>query len=287
MVAIELESVAAVESLKCAVPADGRAHAFPVEEMVATEEPLEVRLVHGDHVESVSVTMRTPTDDTALAVGFLFTEGILSAPEEVERIVSHRAEGEHIVDVITRRPVRFDPDLRRAFFVNSSCGVCGRSLVKGLYASRGGPVRSDLTVEAARLLEMPRRLRGSQPLFDRTGGLHAAALFDRDATLLEVAEDVGRHNAVDKVIGRRFLAGRLPDARSVLQVSGRVSFEIVQKAGTAGIPIVSAVSAPSSLAVGAADRLGLTLAGFVRDDHFNLYTHPERILGGGVGFGSP
>ena len=277
MVEPSLESVASVESLKLSAAAGRALLAFPVQETVATEEPLEIRLSYQGRAETVSVTMRTPTDDESLAVGFLFTEGILTDPREVERVVSHRSEGDQIVDVETRQPVRFDPAARRQFFVNSSCGVCGRSLVKGLYASRGGPVRSDLRISAARLLELPGHLRAHQPLFDRTGGLHAAGLFDVAGNLLIAAEDVGRHNAVDKVVGRRFLEGKLPDSHAVLQVSGRVSFEIVQKAGAAGIPLVSAVSAPSSLAVSAADRLGITLAAFVREDRLSLYAHPERV----------
>ncbi len=272
------DSTTTVEAIRWSAVTPGRPLAIAAAETVVTEEPLEIRLVHGDRAETVSVTMRTPDRDEDLAVGFLFTEGILSDPGQVERIDSHRARGDHIVDVVTRTPVAVDPDLRRQFLTNSSCGVCGRSLVKGLYAARGGPVVSDLTVTAGRLAGLPGRLRSAQRLFDRTGGLHAAGLFDAEGALVEAAEDVGRHNAVDKVIGARFRAGRLPESRAVLQVSGRVSFEIVQKAGAAGIPIVSAVSAPSSLAISAADRLGLTLAAFVRDDRLTVYAHPERVV---------
>jgi len=274
----DADQVASVEATTWSVRPGQLALSFPTQETVATEEPLEIRLVHGDHVETVSVTMRTPTDDESLAAGFLFTEGILTDRDQVERIVSHRATGDHVVDARTRHPVKVDPDLRRQFLTNSSCGVCGRALVKGLFAERGGPIRSDLTVTAARLREMPRTLRAAQRLFERTGGLHAAGLFDRNGYLLTSAEDVGRHNAVDKVVGVRFLERKLPDSHAILQVSGRVSFEIVQKAGAAGIPVVSAVSAPSSLAVTAADRLGITLAAFVREDRMNLYAHPERVV---------
>lgn len=272
-----VESLARVEGQAWSVAPGRGPLTFPVEELVVAEEPLEIRLVHGDRAESVNVTMRTPTDDAALAVGFLFTEGILTDPTEVEKIVSHRDQGDHIVDIRTRRAIALEPSLRRLFLTGSSCGVCGRSLVKGLYARRGGPIVSDLTVDPRLLLELPGRLRSAQLLFDRTGGLHAAGLFGPDGTLLAVAEDVGRHNAVDKVIGRRFLGGRLPDSRAILQVSGRVSYEIVQKAAAAGIPIVSAVSAPSSLAVSAADRLGITLVAFVRHPRMSVYAHAERI----------
>ncbi len=249
----------------------------PATDEVVVEEPLEIRLGHGDRWEVVSVTMRTPGDDAALAAGFLFGEGILTDSALVDRVDPPEAEGDHVVTVWTRRPVALDPARRRQYFVNSSCGVCGRSLVKGLFAELGGPVQSDLTLPASTIVEFPARLRARQRLFDRSGGVHAAGLFDPDGSVTEVAEDVGRHNAVDKVVGRRFLDGALPARRSVLQISGRVSFEIVQKAASAGIPIVAAVSAPSSLAVTAADRWGITLAGFVRDGRLNVYAHPERL----------
>ncbi len=267
---------ASLESRQVSVR-DRRSLAYPIQETVATEEPLEIRLAHGPTSETVAVTMRTPTDDAALAVGFLFTEGILTDPSQVAAVEVPTRDGDHVVTVRTRELVRVDPERRRQFLVNSSCGVCGRALVQGLFAERGGPVRSDLVVAAADLAALPERLRGAQPLFERTGGLHAAGLFGRDGALLMVAEDVGRHNAVDKVVGARFLAGEIPLSERVLQVSGRASFEIVQKAAAAGIPIVGAVSAPSSLAITAADRLGVTLAGFVRDGRFTVYAHPERI----------
>lgn len=274
----DLDQVASVDTVRWTSRPGGNALAFSVQETVISEEPLEIRLVHGDTVETVSVTMRTPTDDERLAAGFLFTEGILTDRDQIAKIESHRRNGDHIVDVHTRSPVTVDPALRRQFLTSSSCGVCGRALVQGLFAERGGPIPEGFTVAADRLLEMPRTLRGSQRLFERTGGLHAAGLFDATARPIVMAEDIGRHNAVDKVVGERFLGGHLPAADLVLQVSGRVSFEIVQKASTAGIPVVAAVSAPSSLAVSAADRLGITLAAFVRDDHLSVYAHPERVV---------
>ncbi len=278
MTGLPPDATTSVEAVRWSAATPGRPLAIAAPETVVTEEPLEIRLVHAGHAETVSVTMRTPDRDEDLAAGFLFSEGILSEPGQIVRIDSHRARGDHIVDVVTRERVEVDPDLRRQFLRNSSCGVCGRSLVKGLYAARGGPVLSDLAIPADRIARLPGRLRSTQRLFDRTGGLHAAGLFDGAGALLDSAEDVGRHNAVDKVIGARFRAGRLPDSRTVLQVSGRVSFEIVQKAGAAGIPIVAAVSAPSSLAISAADRLGVTLAAFVRDDRLTVYAHPERVV---------
>ena len=276
----ELASVATVESVKWSVPAGREPLSYPAPETVVTEEPLEIRLVHGGRAETVSVTMRTPTDDESLAAGFLFAEGILTDRAVVERIESHAASGDQIVDVHTRRPVTIDAGARRQFLTNSSCGVCGRALVKGIYAERGGPVKSDLVVSARRLAALPEALRTHQRLFDRTGGLHAAALFDADGGAVAVAEDIGRHNAVDKVVGRLFLDGRLPASGLLLQVSGRVSFEIVQKAHAAGVPVVTAVSAPSSLAVSAADRFGITLAAFVRGDRLSVYAHPERVREG-------
>ncbi len=276
----ELASVATVESVKWSVPAGREPLSYSAPETVVTEEPLEIRLVHGGRAETVSVTMRTPTDDESLAAGFLFAEGILTDRAAVERIESHAASGDQIVDVHTRRPVTIDAGARRQFLTNSSCGVCGRALVKGIYAERGGPVKSDLVVSARRLAALPEALRAHQRLFDRTGGLHAAALFDADGGAVAVAEDIGRHNAVDKVVGRLFLDGRLPASGLLLQVSGRVSFEIVQKAHAAGVPVVAAVSAPSSLAVSAADRFGITLAAFVRGDRLSVYAHPERVRDG-------
>ncbi len=273
----ELASVATVESVKWSVPAGREPLSYSAPETVVTEEPLEIRLVHGGRAETVSVTMRTPTDDESLAAGFLFAEGILTDRAAVERIESHAASGDQIVDVHTRRPVTIDAGARRQFLTNSSCGVCGRALVKGIYAERGGPVKSDLVVGARRLAALPEALRAHQRLFDRTGGLHAAGLFDADGGAVAVAEDIGRHNAVDKVVGRLFLDGRLPASGLLLQVSGRVSFEIVQKAHAAGVPVVAAVSAPSSLAVSAADRFGITLAAFVRGDRLSVYAHPERV----------
>lgn len=279
----DLENVASVESVRWSVGEGRSPISYPQPETVVTEEPLEIRLVHGGRSETVSVTMRTPTDDECLAAGFLFAEGVLPDRETVERVVSHRSNGEHIVDVHTRRPVTIDPGARRQFLTNSSCGVCGRSLVQGIFAERGGPVVSGLVVSARRLAELPRALRATQHLFDRTGGLHAAGLFGAEGPPVAVAEDVGRHNAVDKVVGRLFLDRQLPASDLILQVSGRVSYEIVQKASAAGVPVVAAVSAPSSLAVSAADRLGITLAAFVREDRLSLYAHPERVDEGGRG----
>jgi FdhD protein len=247
---------------------------------LATEEPLEIRVQGpGQEMVQVAVTMRTPGGDFELACGFLFTEGLI-APGEVRRVAyCDNLPGEeqryNVVSVTLERP--FDDErLRRNFYANSSCGVCGKAALEDIEV-RCEPVAPGPEVDLGLLVSLPDRLREAQTVFERTGGLHAAGLFSPDGELLGVREDVGRHNAVDKVIGERYLAGRVPASDTILQVSGRASFEIVQKAAVAGIPIVSAVSAPSSLAVEAADRFGMTLVGFVRDGRANVYTHPERV----------
>jgi FdhD protein len=248
---------------------------------LATEEPMEIRVQGpGQRAQAVAVTMRTPGADHELAVGFLFTEGLV-APGEVRRVAyCDDLDGEeqryNVVTVTLERP--FDHErLHRNFFATSSCGVCGKAALDDVEV-RCAPVADGPAVPLGMLLSLPDRLRSKQRVFDRTGGLHAAGLFTTAGDLVELREDVGRHNAVDKVIGGRFLAGSVPLSDVVLQVSGRASFEIVQKAAVAGIPIVSAVSAPSSLAVDAATRFGMTLVGFVRDGRCNVYTRAERVV---------
>jgi FdhD protein len=250
---------------------------------LAAEEPLEIRVQGpGQGQRSVAVTMRTPGGDFELAVGFLFTEGLV-APAAVSRVAyCDNLPGEdqryNIVSVTLTRP--FDVDLgQRNFYATSSCGVCGKAALDDIEV-RCAPVAEGPEVSGELLLGLPEALRKAQKVFERTGGLHAAGLFTPDGRLVSIREDVGRHNAVDKVIGEQVLAGRVPLADHVLQVSGRLSFEIVQKAAVAGIPIVSAVSAPSSLAVEAGERFGMTLVGFVRDGRLNVYTHPERVSAG-------
>jgi len=248
---------------------------------LATEEPMEIRVEGpGQGPVSVAVTMRTPGGDFELAVGFLFTEGLIEGREDVRRVsyCEDLTADEQHYNVVTVRLARpFDPEvLRRNFFANSSCGICGKATLEqvAVRCDRLGP---GPVVKAEVVAALPSGLRTAQKVFDRTGGLHAAGLFAPDGTLLSLREDVGRHNAVDKVVGEAALAGDLPLADRILQVSGRVSFEIVQKAARAGIPLVSAVSAPSSLSVETADHLGMTVVGFARDGRFNVYTHPERI----------
>jgi FdhD protein len=249
---------------------------------LATEEPLEIRVAGPDQEQrSVAVTMRTPGGDFELAAGFIFTEGLI-APGDVRRVAycdSLPGEDQHynVVSVALDRPFDFDR-LHRNFYATSSCGICGKAALEDVEI-RCEPVGPGPEVSGRVIVELPDRLRGAQKVFERTGGLHAAGLFTPEGELLSLREDVGRHNAVDKVVGEQLLAGNVPLGSSLLQVSGRVSFEIVQKAAVAGIPIVSAVSAPSSLAVEAAERFGMSVLGFVRDGRFNVYSHPERILG--------
>ena len=231
---------------------------------VAVELPLEIRL----NGEPVAVTMRTPGHDFELAAGFLFGEGIVDAAPEVTLAEDLAA---NVVDV---RAAGATPPAARRFYTTSSCGICGKGALEEVEAIaprvEGGP-----SIERPLLASLPDRLR--QPAFDRTGGLHATGLFDAAGELLLVREDVGRHNAMDKVVGQALLDGRVPLAGSVLCVSGRLAFELVQKAVRAGAPILVGVGAPTSLAVELADDRGLTLAGFARGGRVNVYTHPGRI----------
>ncbi len=248
---------------------------------LAVEEPLEIRLGYDQDGRrmhrSVSITMRTPGHDRELAAGFLFTEGIIDAPEQVAGI---RGCGRsNAVRVDLRPGVDVDLDrLERHFYTTSSCGVCGKTSMAAVrVACPNRPIEDRPVVEASVIHGLPSALRAAQPTFERTGGLHASALFDVGGALLASREDVGRHNALDKLIGAQFLEGSTPLSTAVLLVSGRASFELVQKAAVAGIPILAAVGAPSSLAVELAREHGMTLLGFVREDRFNIYTGAGRI----------
>ena len=249
---------------------------------LAVEEPLEIRLAcdqDGRRVRrGISVTMRTPGHDGELAVGFLFTEGILDAPEQVAK-VDDWGPG-NVVRVELNPGVAVDlARLERHFYAASSCGVCGKASLEAVRVRpRFAPIAGRPTVAAAVIHQLPETLRAAQGAFDRTGGLHAAALFDPDGRLLDLREDVGRHNALDKLIGASFLAGRTPLHAAILLVSGRASFELVQKAAVAGIPVLAAVGAPSSLAVELAREHGMTVVGFVRPERFNIYSDPDRII---------
>ncbi len=251
-----------------------------LQDLLAVEEPLEIRV--GDR--PVSITMRTPGHDFELAAGFLFSEGIVTDMAEIETIrytqprVNHRPAG-NSVTVDLKPGVEIDLErLERHFYTSSSCGVCGKASIEAVESTGCRLLPHDgLVVAAAAIHRLPELLRQSQAVFDRTGGLHASALFQPDGALLQVREDVGRHNALDKLIGAEFLAGRTPLNDRILLVSGRTSFELVQKAVMAGIRVLAAVGAPSSLAVELAQRFQLTLVGFVRDDRFNIYSGAWRI----------
>ena len=249
-------------------------------DVVVAEEPLEVRAAGpGQDPVAVAVTMRTPGDEDELAIGFLRTEGLIEGHEVVRLEFGDPAKQSAPDDTITVRLNRpFDASLvaERHFVATASCGICGKASIDEV-AVRADPIPPGPVVEPAVLLAMPARLREAQRAFDTTGGLHAAGLFTAAGDLLVVREDVGRHNALDKLVGSQVIARRLPLNDRVLMVSGRVSFEIVQKAAVAGIPLIAAVSAPSSLAVDAAQRLGVTLVGFLRGDRFNVYTHDARV----------
>ncbi|MBP9665442.1 MAG: formate dehydrogenase accessory sulfurtransferase FdhD [Pyrinomonadaceae bacterium] len=261
-------------------------------DVLAVEEPLEIRLGFPDKTHrAISITMRTPGDDGELAAGFLFTEGILASPDQIRQIRHCGLKirtGKGVIDrasALNSNTIRVDLNegveidlkrLERHFYTSSSCGVCGKSSIEALRTGVKPLPENGLTVNEQMIHSLPSRLRETQSLFDETGGLHASALFTADGAPDIVREDVGRHNALDKVIGRNFLDGGLPLSERVLLVSGRASFELVQKALMAGIPIMAAVGAPSSLAVELAAAYGMTLIGFVRDGRFNVYSG-ERI----------
>ena len=251
---------------------DGRRVA--AEDPVATEAPLEIRL----QGQSFVITMRTPGADRDLAAGFLLSEQIVRDAAEIAAMA--QADDESAIDVTLRgdahERLRARLDARRHVTASSACGICGRQTVDALKTD-AAPLTAGWAIPASLVSSLPERLRSSQAVFDQTGGLHAAGLFTSDGSLVEIAEDVGRHNAVDKVIGRLLLRGGLPLTSHVLCVSGRASFELVQKAVLAGIPMLVAVSAPSTLAIELAREHGLTLAGFVRGNAFNLYTHAHRV----------
>ncbi|MBN3932541.1 formate dehydrogenase accessory sulfurtransferase FdhD [Streptomyces verrucosisporus] len=252
---------------------------------LVAEEPLEIRL----NGKPLAVTMRTPGDDFALAAGFLVSEGVLGGPEELANIVycagaTEQADGTtrnsyNVVDVRLAPGVTVpDITLERNVYTTSSCGLCGKASLDAVRTTSRWPITGDLPpLEPEVLAALPDRLRAAQRVFDRTGGLHAAALFSPEGELLDLREDVGRHNAVDKLVGRALTQGELPLSRAVLLVSGRASFELAQKAVMAGVPVLAAVSAPSSLAVDLAAETGLTLVGFLRGASMNVYAGEHRV----------
>ncbi len=245
---------------------------------VVGEEPLEIRVAHRGDVLARTSTMRTPGADFALAAGLLHAEGVIAGPADVQAIrycEEIDRQEYNVVTVDLTRPPRRELGAR-TLAATASCGICGTAEIDEL-CERLPALVDEVTVAIDALAGMPERLREAQRLFDQTGGLHAAGLFDADGGLVAIHEDVGRHNALDKLLGDRLLAGQLPAAGQVVVLSGRISFELVQKAAAAGAPVLAAVGAPTALAVATADRLGLTLAGFVRGGRATLYAHPQRI----------
>ena len=252
-------------------------------DVLAVEEPLEIRI--GYHfkgrafVKSISLTMRTPGNDVELAAGFLVGEGIVRDPSDILAIRHLGAGGSSELQVDLHPSVEVDiKRLDRHFYTTSSCGVCGKTSLEAIEA-QGAPAIpiEGFTVDTALVHMLPESAREAQPVFSQTGGLHAAALFDATGALHSVREDVGRHNALDKLIGQQFLSAALPLHKRVLLVSGRASFELIQKAVMAGIPVVAAIGAPSSLAVELAQRTHVTLLGFVRHNQFNIYSGHWRV----------
>ena len=264
---------------------EGRSTRHP--DALAVEEPMEIRLVLPGQRDALrlAVTMRTPGHDFELVAGFLRSEDVIRSRDDVATLsycVGNGPEAQqyNVINVALRPDASFDPTrLVRHVYTTSSCGICGKASLEAVRLQGLPPVNGDLRLSADLVATLPETLRQRQTLFARTGSLHAAALFDRAGQLVTVREDIGRHNAVDKVVGERLLAGALPLTESILLVSGRASFEIVQKAAVAGIPAVCAVSAPSSLAVELAREVGMVLIGFLRDARFNVYAGEDRVDG--------
>ena len=250
------------------------------EDAIAIEDPLEIQIRHPKLNEglpkSISITMRTPGHDTDLALGFLFTEGIVRSANQIKSV--HQFSENNIM-------VNLEPDvilnigsLDRNFYTTSSCGVCGKASIDAIHTTTIFDIKKDdLSLKTSALYGLQQELLQHQSVFAQTGGIHAAALFDQNMAQVQLREDVGRHNALDKLIGYCFQANQLPLTGHILLLSGRASFELIQKAGMAGIPVIVAVGAPSSLAVELADDLGVTLVGFLKQDSFNVYSHAQRI----------
>ncbi len=261
--------------------------AQPLDDVLAVEEPLAIRVAAaGGPSQRLAVTMRTPGDDHELAVGWLFAEGVVAGPRDVLDVAwcvrdeDDPVQTGNVVTVTLSRPDLPDlSSLDRHGLVSSACGVCGRASLEALADAGLAPVGGDVVVPFEDLVGLPATLRTHQPTFDATGGLHAAARATPDGRVVDVREDVGRHNAVDKLVGGALLDRQLPLDDQVLVLSGRASYELLQKAVVAGVPVVAAIGAPSTLAVQVADHFGVTLVGFLRPDRANVYTHPQRISG--------
>lgn len=262
-----------------------------VDDLLAVEEPLEIRLTYGSlmnrKTQSISVTMRTPGNDVELALGFLFTEGIIESSDQVVRanhtaFAKTTASKNNIIIVSVKEDIELDLEkLKRNFYTTSSCGVCGKESIDAVKLECPLYEKQEWTIESDTILKLPNTLRKQQAVFTNTGGIHAAALFDQNGKLLLLREDVGRHNALDKLIGAVFFNeeyGGIVVAKSILLLSGRASFELVQKAAMAGVSAICAVGAPSSLAVQMAKDFKITLIGFLRENRFNIYNAAERVI---------
>jgi FdhD protein len=279
---MQSSSVAAVQILKITSPgSDSNSYnSKQAEDLLAVEQPLEIKIVYGPENDrqqkNISVTMCTPGHDEELAVGFLFTEGIITGKDD---IMNCSTAGNNVVIATLRPGISFDlKKIERHFYTSSSCGVCGKSsidAVKNIFTNNGA--KDNISINAAILTKLPDILRKQQEVFEHTGGLHASALFDLAGNLLLTREDVGRHNALDKLIGASLIEGNVPLGNHILLLSGRASFELIQKAAMAGIKFVCAVGAPSSLAVELAKETDMTLVGFLRDGRFNIYCGEQRI----------
>lgn len=245
---------------------------------IAIEAPLEISIqkVSALQAQKISVTMRTPGQDDLLALGFLFTEGILS---DFNQVISVNEMVENEIVIMVNDDTELNTtQVDRNFYTSSSCGVCGKSSIDAIKTVSAFKIQEyDLEVKASVLYHLQDQLRERQTTFNQTGGIHAAALFDSEGKLIDFQEDVGRHNAMDKLVGHSWKNGQLPAKEKMLLLSGRASFELIQKAAMAGIPIICSVGAPSSLAIDLAEEQGITLVGFLKSDRFNLYTHHERI----------
>lgn len=247
---------------------------------LAAEEPLEIRLVYGKITErikkSISVTMRTPGNDKELGIGFLFTEGIINNSEQVSGVNS---EGNILEISLNENETPFLNNSERNFYTTSSCGICGKSSIDAVRTfSKYKNQPDNIFIKADLLYALPDKLREKQSVFESTGGLHASALFEPDGKFILLREDVGRHNALDKIIGSAFLNNELPLYNKILLLSGRASFELIQKAAMAGIKVIAAVGAPSGLAVDMAKESGITLIGFLRNERFNIYSGGQRVI---------
>lgn len=256
------------------------------EDVLAVEEPLEIRLIYGpknDRIQkSISVTMRTPGNDKELAIGFLFTEGIIQHIDQIDQSFSFSCNEmkENTINIALKSDIAVDlGKLDRHFYTTSSCGVCGKSSIESIKITIEQKFNnSELKISSKILFQLPTLLSQHQSVFKSTGGLHASAFFTTDGELLAVREDVGRHNALDKLIGKSLLDNEIPANNKILILSGRASFELIQKAAAAGVQIVAAVGAPSSLAVSLAKEFGITLIGFLRGEKFNIYCGRERVI---------